>query len=344
MNSSFGRACIRWAVAICGAVGLLAGPSATSAVPGEPTRIIAIPGGEHGIGFDDMDYVAQLHRIVVPAGQTGAIALIDPQRVALQLIPGVATPRTAVRGHGEGTTSAAYARGFLFASDRDTHQVVIVDLRKRFVLGRVALSAGPDYLRYDPVTSELWVTEPHAQQIEIFSVRFAPGPTLHRVATIPTPGGPESLVIDARRGLAYVNRWKRETLAIDVASRRVVARWPNECEGARGLAWDARSRFLFVGCAEGRVTVLDAAHGGRVLGSAATGAGVDIIAYDAAQRRVYAPGARSATMTTLRVDSAGRLTSEAVVHTARGAHCVATDSAGRAFVCDPRHGRVLEFD
>ena len=342
---------IRLAVAILGVGGLLASQGASStaagasgAAPGAPSRRIAIPGGARGIGFDDMGYVPELHRVVVPAGQTGALALIDPEPLALTLIPGITTPRRAAQGHGEGTTSVAYARGFLFASDRDTHQVVIVDPRNSSVLGRVPLSGGPDYLRYDPVTRELWVTEPGARQIEIFGVDFAPSPTLRRVATIAVPGGPESLIIDARRGLAYTNLWKRETLVIGVASRRIEARWPNGCEGSRGLAWDAQSRFLFVGCAEGKVDVLDAGHGGRVLGTAATGRGVDIIAYDAARHRVYAPGARSATMTTLHVDPHGHLTLEKVYRTAHGAHCVAVDPAGRAFVCDPRHGRVLVFD
>jgi DNA-binding beta-propeller fold protein YncE len=335
------------AIAILGVGGLLAArcaSSASSAAPGGPSRVIAIPGGARGIGFDDMGYVPELHRIVVPAAQTGALALIDPQSFALTLIPGITTPRRTVHGHGEGTTSATYAHGFLFASDRDTHQVVIVDPHRQAVLGRVPLSGGPDYLRYDPIARELWVTEPGAQQIEIFGVDFAPAPTLRRIATIRIPGGPESLIIDARRGLAYTNLWKRETLVIGVANRRIEARWPNGCDGSRGLAWDPRSRHLFVGCAEGKVSVLDAGHGGRVLGTAATGRGVDIIAYDASRHRVVAPGARSATMTILHVDPQGHLTLEAVYRTAHGAHCVAVAPTGRAFVCDPRHGRVLEFD
>ncbi len=344
MRSSCGWTGARWALAMLCVGGLLAARGASSAALGAPSRIIPIPGGTHGIGFDDMDYVPELGQVVVPAGQTGALALIDPRRHALTLIPGITTPQRTARGHGEGTTSAAYAWGFLFASDRDTHQVVIVDPHGNRVLDRVALSAGPDYLRYDPVVRELWVTEPAAQQIEIFGVDFAPAPTLHRVGTIRIPGGPESLVIDAHRGLAYTNLWKRETVVIDVASRRVQARWRNGCQGSRGLAWNAASRFLFVGCAEGQVSVLDAGHGGRVLATARTGRGVDIIAYDASRQRLYAPGARSATMTTLHVAANGQLTLEGVYRTALGAHCVASDQAGQAFVCDPRHGRVLEFD
>ena len=346
-----GWAGTRLAVAILVVGGLLAAQGASSAAtgassgaPGAPSHIVAIPGGAHGIGFDDMGYVPELHRIVVPAGQTGALALIDPQSLALTLIPGISTPRRTARGHGEGTTSATYAHGFLFASDRDTHQVVIVDPRGHAVLGRVPLSGGPDYLRYDPIVRELCVTEPGARQIEIFGVDFSPRPTLRRVATIPVPGGPESLIIDAKRGIAYTNLWKRDTLVIGVADRRIEARWPDGCEGPRGLAWDPQSRFLFVGCAEGKVSVLDAGHGGRVLGTATTGRGVDIIAYDASRHRVYAPGARSATMTTLHVDPQGHPTLEAVHRTAHGAHCVAVAPTGRAFVCDPRHGRVLVFD
>ncbi len=46
-------------------------------------------------------------------------------------------------------------------------------------------------------------------------------------------------------------------------------------------------------------------------------------------------------MAILAVSSAGSLSLLGNVGTAEDAHCVAADDTGRAYVCDPAHGRIL---
>lgn len=308
-----------------------------------PQATIAFPGGAHGIGFDDMDYFPELEQVVVPSGQTGSLGFIDPVSGALTTIQGITAPRAAATGHGEGTTSVACGGGYLFASDRDDNQVVIVDPRTKKPLGRVQLDSAPDYVRYLSATHELWVTEPRAFKIEVFNIGFDPQPLLTRVGVISVPGGPESLIVDDARGLAYTNRWVLSTVAIDIHTRRIAAIWSNRCVGARGLALDASAGFVFVGCDEGKAVVLDARHDGRVLATARTGKGVDIVDYDQKLRHLYVPGADSATLTILQVDPAGHLQPVAVYKTANGAHCVVADQHAHAYVCDPHGGRVFEI-
>jgi DNA-binding beta-propeller fold protein YncE len=199
--------------------------------------------------------------------------------------------------------------------------------------------AAPITFGYVAPTRELWVTEPGSDRVEIFSIS-PERDALASVATIAVPGGPESLVIDAAGGRAYTHLWTGTSVAIDVRSRAIAAKWPNGCEGSRGIAYDERSHFLFAGCAEGKAVVMDAAHGGKVLATASSGAGVDIIDYDPIRRRLYVPGGRSATMTIFSVAANGALTRVAATPTARGAHCVATDGKD-AYVCDPDGGRIL---
>src|SRR5579871_4189464 len=50
------------------------------------STIIAIPGGESGIGFDDIQFSPQLKSVIIPAAQTGAIYLINPVTLVLQAI------------------------------------------------------------------------------------------------------------------------------------------------------------------------------------------------------------------------------------------------------------------
>jgi hypothetical protein len=205
------------------------------------------------------------------------------------------------------------------------------------------LESEPDYVRWVPREGEIWVTEPGAQQIEIFRLPEGAAPTPVRAGAVAVPGGPESLVIDTARGRAYTNRWSGTTVAVDLAKREVSERWSNGCTGSRGLALDAERGFLFVGCAEGKASVVDLGHDGEVLDTFSHGSGVDIIAFDPVRSRLYLPGGRSASMAVLGVSDAGQLSLVATARTASRAHCVTVDGQGRAWVCDPVGGRLLVF-
>ncbi len=322
-------------------IGAIALPVLASTACAQPFHgeTIAISHDGKGIAFDDLRYSPSLHRVLVPAGRTGSIVLVDPSNHQSSSIAGLATEASYAGGHGQGTTSVDEGEGALFAIDRTSVQVVIIDPAARRVTARTTLGASPDYVRYVALTRELWVTEPDSERIEIFSIS-PKRDALTRAATIAVPGGPESLVIDSAGGRAFTHLWSGTSLAIDLRSRTITARWPNRCDGSRGIAYDEHSQFLFGACAEGRAVVMDAAHGGKVLAAASSGGGVDIIDYDPVRRHLYLPGARSATLTIFSVGANGTLTPLATEATAKGAHCVTTDGKD-AWVCDPDGGRLL---
>lgn len=303
--------------------------------------VIRIPGGRAGIGFDDLAYSRALQRVLVPAGRTGALVLIDPVALSVDTIAGFSAKKEFGGGRGEGITSVTEGDGLLFVTDRDTKQLNAVDPATKKVLSRAPLAASPDYVRFVAHGREVWVTEPGAERIEVFRLGerwAAPTPA----GFIAVKGGPESLVVDPGHLRAYTNLWSRTTLAIDLKSHAEVSRFENGCDGARGLALDAVRGFLFVGCAEGRAAVLDVASG-RVLDRLDAGSGVDIIDYDPSLSHLYLPGGKSATMVILEVSPHGKLGVIRTVPTAAGAHCVASDGAGRVFVCDPKRGRLLRI-
>lgn len=197
-------------------------------------------------------------------------------------------------------------------------------------------------MRYVAATNEVWVTEPRALQIEIFMLPQRGFPEPVHAATISIPKGPESLAIDNRRGRAYTNLWTDTTLAIDLHQRAVVAQWKNGCHGSRGLAIDSARGFLFVGCKEGKLEILSSKDGHQ-LGEAASGDGVDIIAYAPSLHHAYLPGAGSATMAVIGISASGKPTVLTTVTTAKGSHCVTTDDLNNAYICDPRNGQLLIF-
>lgn len=301
----------------------------------KPARV-AMPGGEAGIGFDDLRYSPELARVLVPAGRTGKLQLLDPKSQALAAIDGFSADPKFGGGHGEGTTSVDGGAGLLFATDRGRTEVVVIDPKANKITSTAKLAGSPDYVRWSDATKEVWVTEPGKKQIEYFTLDKG---ALVRQGELAIAGGPESLVFDSTR--AYTHTWEDTTVVIDPVKHAEVARWKNGCKGARGIALDAKRGFLFVGCEEGKATVLDVAHGGKQLGSAPTGDGVDIIAYDPKLSHLYVPGGDAATLTILGVAASGKLDVLGKVAVAADSHCVTTDELGHAYVCDPKHGSIL---
>lgn len=306
---------------------------------------VAMPGGQAGIGFDDLFYSRTLDRVVVPAGRTGRLDLIDPATEKVVSIEGFPSKKGFTGEHDAGITSADEGEGLLFTTDRTDKRVYIVDPGAGKIVGSAALAAGPDYVRYVAPTKEVWVTEPHVNTIEIFSLTRDNGvPTLRSTGTIKVPkGGPEALAIDASRGRAYTHLWHGETLAIDLKTRQTLARWPNGCKSGEGVALDDKRNLLIVGCIEGRAAVLDLNRDGKQLSSINAGEGVDIIAYSPALGHLYMPGSGSATVSFVDVSDDGKLTLLATAKAKRGSHCGVADAHGGVWVCDTRGGSLLHF-
>jgi len=325
----------------CGALSLIFLLIAAAGAP-LSTVPMSLPGGASGIGFDDMRFASSLRKVLVPAGRSGNLDLVDPDTGQITTISGFSSHKSFSGAHGEGVTSADEGRGLLFATDRDTKQLNVIDPKAATVVATAPLASGPDYVRYIATTDEVWVTEPGASRIEIFSLPRAGRPRPAHAGFISIPGGPESLVIDKRRGRAYTHLWTDTTIALDLKSREVAARWKNGCRGSRGVALDDARGFLFVGCEEGRLSVLDLKTGAQ-LGHASSGSGVDIIAYNPKLAHAYVPGADSATMAVIGISAEGAATVVGTVKAAKGSHCVAADDRGNAYICDPSAGRLLVF-
>jgi len=312
--------------------------AAARALAVAPPRAIQLSPSRGGIGFDDLGFSRQLRKVLVPAGGSGRIDLVDPDSFAVtSTVQGAST--TYAGGHGEGITSVDSDGTRLFATVRTSRRVLVVNPTTGALLASAPLGGHPDYVRWVTGTRELWVTEPSEEDIEVFSL--APDNVVRASGHIRVPGGPESLLIDGAGTRAFTHLWNGNTLAIDVRKRSVLAKWRNGCRGSRGIAFDERSGILFAGCAEGRLVALDVNHDGRRLGSVATGGGVDVIAYNDVLRHAYVPAAETGDLTVVGVSATGALRRLQVLPTAKGAHCVAADDRAHAWVCDPDHGQLL---
>src|SRR5262249_60723588 len=127
-------------------------PRPATVAPAVPAPL---PGAAGGIGFDDLAFAPALGKLLVPAGRTGNLDLVDPASRQVTPIAGFSSQGSFVQGHGEGTTSADYGRGLLFATDRTALKLVVLDPATRTALARADLASGPDYVRWVAPTGEI---------------------------------------------------------------------------------------------------------------------------------------------------------------------------------------------
>lgn len=307
-------------------------------------HLIHLPSNGSGLDFDDMTYAPSLHRVLVPAAQSGALALIDPANQKLTEWKNLVPPGQGPDHDDAGTTSADAGDGLVFASDHKDEAIVAVSEQSHQVVARAKLASGPDIVRYVAPLDQVWVTEPETHEIQRFKATGGANPSLHLLGSITVPkGAPELLAVDAAHHAVYTDQRPGRTLKISMRSLKVVASWPNTCKRDQGLALAESENLLFVGCHEGKIVALNTADHGKEVSHAKVGAGVDLIAWNPALQHVYAPGASSATMSVLRLTAQHQLRTVATVPTAPHAHCVATDDNRHAYVCDPGKAAIISY-
>jgi len=303
---------------------------------------VPIPGGESGIGFDDLVFSSELHKVLVPAGHTGKIYLIDPVSFAMTNIGGFSSSAAFQKGRDIGISSADEGEGFIFTVDHGRHELEAVDLKSGIVAASIDLAGDADYVRYVKEDHEVWVTLPHNKQIKIFKFLGGDHPVLKAIALMMVTDGPESLVIDHLRGRAYTNLG-HDAAAIDLGSHAIVARWPNECTKSRGDALDEQKGFLFVSCGEGKAVVFDLNQGYKEISNLSTDPAPDVISYNTKLSHLYFTSSKNATLSVLGVSPQGKLSLLGQAPAGKRAHCVVSDDQNNIWVCDPPHGQLLRY-
>jgi DNA-binding beta-propeller fold protein YncE len=354
--------------------GMLAGCASLKLNPYSlETRVVQLP-FNMPVSFDDFIYDSHLHRVIIPAGKTGQVALIDPTNFQVQLIPGF-SQKVDSADPVVGTSAVAVAGGFLFGLDQATHTIKTIDLGTDNVVGSIPLQAAPEYIRYISATGELWVTEKKINQIEVFSVSEDNPPTLQSTGKISVPNGPESLIIDDARGLAFTNRPNQSlTDVIQVMTHSVIAQWGNGCSSARGMAIDENEGYLFVACEEGKLVVMDINNDGYQITSQNYGGELKFVAYNPKLHHVYLPSSASGLVAIFQLQTLSvtpeptdtqlpgktppvsptttpgvmpapeiktSLLLSGTADTDVKAKCVTTDEYDNIWVCDPNNGQVF---
>jgi DNA-binding beta-propeller fold protein YncE len=302
---------------------------------------VALPGGgPDGILMDYLLYNPRTNTIWVPAGNTGAVDVIDVATGKLSRIESFPTQEIERRGTKRlvGPSAAALGeRGTVYVGNRGDTTICAVDETSLAKGACSKLDAMPDGIQYVAKTREVWVTTPRDR-----SIRVLDAATLAQKARLEFDGEPEGFAADNARDRFYTNLEDKDvTLAIDLASRKTVATWKSGCgeDGPHGLRLAGPEGILLVACS-GRVESLDVAHDGVQRGSIETGDGVDDFDYSPSDHRVYVGAAKAAKLTVASLDAGGGLSLLASVPTKDGARNGVVTQAGSVYLA---HSKASEL-
>ena len=228
-------------------------------------------GGVGGFDYITIDSVAR--RLYVSHGTQVEVLDADTGKIigTIADTPGV---------HGAAIASA-FKHGF--TSNGREHKVSMFDSTTLALIKKIDVGRGPDGIYYDPKTKRVF-TNNHGSH-DITAIDAEKGEV---VGTVQAKGDGESAIIGAD-GLIYVNiEDTAEVIAFDPQSLEVKQRFPiGVAKVPTGLAYDAKTKRLFIGCRnEPKMVVMDATNG-KVINSFPIGAGVDYAGFDPQAKLIF---------------------------------------------------------
>jgi DNA-binding beta-propeller fold protein YncE len=229
-------------------------------------------GGDGGWDYVTVD--AEAHRIFVTR-TTHTQAIDEETGKVLGDIPGQKV------SHGVAVVSKV-GRGFI-TDGGGSGAIVVFDLKTYAVLGTIPTVPDSDGIIYDAAMNEVLAVSGDGGVLMTFKPDIDPA-NGKMDAPIDLGGKPEFLASDGK-GKVYINLEDKDVVAVvDLHTRTVVARWPVAPGGHPvGMALDAKTHRLFVGCRNPQKMIVMSAEDGKVLAALPIGVGVDATKVDGAQ-------------------------------------------------------------
>ena len=169
-----------------------------------------------------------------------------------------------------------------FTSNGREHKVSMFDPTTLQLIKKIDVGRGPDGIYYDPGTKRVFTNNHGSHDITAIDAR-----TGEVAGTIKVDGDGESAVVAG--GLVYVNMEDtNEVVVFDPKSLAVTKRFPiGVAKTPTGLAYDAKTKRLFIGCRnDPKMVVMDAVSG-KVISSFPIGRGVDYAGFDPQAKLIF---------------------------------------------------------
>ena len=202
----------------------------------------------------------------------------------LQTVPGVEEPHAVF-----------YRKDLnrIFVTDGENGSLRIIDGATYRILSTVKLRVDADSAAYDPVTHYLYIDNGGKDAKEMYTmisiVNTDTGAVVDEIRV--ESNSLEAIALETGSSRMYVNsRGTNEVKVFDRKTRRLIATWPIALGKTNvPMALDEANHRLFVGCRDGKMTVLDTLSGKELQALPIT-KGVDDIVFDAASKRIYIAG------------------------------------------------------
>jgi len=162
-----------------------------------------------------------------------------------------------------------------FTSNGRENKVSMFDPATLQLIRKIDVGKGPDGIYYDPKTKRVFTNNHGTHDISVIDAK-----TGDVVGAVKVAGDGESAVIAG--DMIYVNiEDTNEVVVFDPKSLEVKHRFPiGVAKTPTGLAYDAKTKRLFIGCRdEPKMVVMDAVSG-KIISSFPIGRGVDYAAFD----------------------------------------------------------------
>src|SRR3989475_5855346 len=183
-----------------------------------------------------------------------------------------------------GVHGAAIASAFKhgFTSNGRENKVSMFDPTTLALIKKIDVGKGPDGIYYDPESKRVFTNNHGSHDITAIDAK-----TGEVVGTVKVEAdGEEAVVAD---GVIYLNGENtNEVIVFDPKSLEVKKRFPiGVAKTPTGLAYDAKTRRLFIGCRnEPKMVVMDATSG-KVINSFPIGRGVDYGGFDPQAKLIF---------------------------------------------------------
>jgi DNA-binding beta-propeller fold protein YncE len=278
-------------------------------------RIVAHISGPDG-GWDYATFDPTRRRLYIAHGST--VVSVDADTVAV-------TPAFAP-GFGLHSVVPVPGADVIVTTNSGDNSARVIDARSGKTVASVPTGRKPDAAVFDPASGLVLVMNGASGDVTMVDPKARAS-----AGSIAIGGALEFAQVGGGRRL-YVNvEDKNEIAVVDIATRKVVARYPLAgCQGPTGLAYVAGNR-LIAACANGIAEILDAATG-KVIASPAIGRGPDAVLYDPSRRFAYIPCGRDGNLAVIALQGPANNT---VIDT------VKTQLGARTGAVDPRTGRIF---
>ena len=255
-------------------------------------------------------YISHATQVEVLDADTGKVA-------------GVITDTPGVHGIA---IAAPFHHGF--TSNGRENKVSMFDPATLKLIRKIDVGKGPDGIYYHPASKRVF-TNNHGTH-DVTAIDASSGDV---VGTVKLEGDGEQAVIGAD-GLIYVNSEDTaEVVAFDPESLAVKKRMPvGVAKTPTGLAYDAKTNRLFIGCREKPMMVVMDAGSGKVIANFPIGAGVDFAGFDPKSRLAFF-SCGEGTLNFFHEKSADQIEDAGALKTQPGAKTMAFDAkTGKIFV------------